>query len=238
MRSLGIVGAALAGLGLGGSIVAQPAQAADTYVVHGINGIDLGQNEALPVDIAVDGACAFERVEFGEVLGPANLDTGPHQIRVSLADEQPCAGPLALTARIDVSIAETAIVVAHLDQQGAPRLSKFTTNADPLDHADARLTAYHTAAAPNVDLRVRQPGVSGFLAAIKGLANGEASFPAEVPAGSYELRVSPSTESGAGFNPPLADIPIELEAGSAYAVFAAGSLANETFTAIPIVIRP
>lgn len=238
MRALGIAAAAVAGLGLGGPILAQPAQAADTYVIHGINGIDLGQSEALPVDIAINGACAFERVEFGEALGPAELDAGPHQIRVSLADEEPCAGPLALSARIDVSIAETAVVVAHLDQQGAPRLSKFTTNADPLDHDDARLTAYHTAAAPKVDLRLRQPGVGGYLAAIKGLGNGSSSFPADVPAGSYELRVSPSTESGAGFNPPLADIPIALDGGSAYAIFALGSLANETFTAIPLVITP
>jgi hypothetical protein len=45
-----IVGA----LALGQVTMADDALAADLFVVHGINGEDLGQDEALPVDIRID----------------------------------------------------------------------------------------------------------------------------------------------------------------------------------------
>jgi hypothetical protein len=195
MRIVGSVAGAAFALGL--VAAASPADAADTFVVHGIDGRDLGLEPGLPVDIALNGACTFEGVAFEDVLGPADLEPGTYEVEVSLADAgSPCGGALAISGRIDVSVAETALVVAHLDQNGAPVLSKFTTNAAPLDPDEARLTVYHTAAAPGVDVRLNDD--SGPVAVIKGLINGEASFPAEVPGGTYTALVSPSTPSGVG----------------------------------------
>jgi hypothetical protein len=226
-------------LGAAGSLVSAGASAANAYVVHGIPGDDLGLDPHLPVDIAVDGACAFQDVRLGDVLGPAPLEAGTHEVGISLASSgDPCGGALAVIDTVAISVAETAVLVANLDVNGAPRLSKFTTKATPVDADKARVTAYHTAAAPSVDLRVKPDGGGDVVAVISDLENGEQSFPAELPAGTYLVRISPSPERGAGFRHPVAEIPVDLMGSAAYALFAIGSLENETFDVVPLVIEP
>lgn len=239
MKKLGSLVCAGIALGAAGSIVSAGASAADVYIVHGIPGDDLGLDPHLPVDISVDGACAFPGVRLGEVLGPAPLEAGTYEVGISLADSaSPCGGALAVTDTVGISVAETAVLVANLDVNGAPRLSKFTTKTAPIDADEARVTAYHTAAAPSVDLRVKSDGGGNVVAVISGLENGEQSFPAEVPAGAYLIRISPSPERDTGFLDPVAEIPVDLMGGTAYALFAIGSLENETFDVVPLVIEP
>ena len=239
MKKLGFLVCAGIALGAAGSIVSAGASAADAYVVHGIPGDDLGLDPHLPVDISVDGACAFPDVRLGDVLGPVPLDAGTYEIAISLADSaSPCGGALAVVDTVGISVAETAVLVANLDVNGAPRLSKFTTRATLVDADKARVTAYHTAAAPSVDLRVKSDGSGDVVAVISGLKNGEQSFPAEVPAGAYLIRIFPSPERGAGFGDPVAEIPVDFAGGAAYALFAIGSLENETFDVVPLLIEP
>lgn len=239
MKKLGSLVCAGIALGAAGSVVSAGASAADVYIVHGIPGDDLGLDPHLPVDISVDGACAFPGVRLGEVLGPAPLEAGTYEVGISLADSaNPCGGALAVTDTVGISVAETAVLVANLDVNGAPRLSKFTTKTAPIDANEARVTAYHTAAAPSVDLRVKSDGGGNVVAVISGLENGEQSFPAEVPAGAYLIRISPSPERDTGFLDPVAEIPVDLMGGTAYALFAIGSLENETFDVVPLVIEP
>lgn len=239
MKKLGSLVCAGIALGAAGSVVSAGASAADVYIVHGIPGDDLGLDPHLPVDISVDGACAFPGVRLGEVLGPTPLEAGTYEVGISLADAaNPCGGALAVTDTVGISVAETAVLVANLDVNGAPRLSKFTTKTAPIDANEARVTAYHTAAAPSVDLRVKSDGGGNVVAVISGLENGEQSFPAEVPAGAYLIRISPSPERDTGFLDPVAEIPVDLMGGTAYALFAIGSLENDTFDVVPLVIEP
>jgi hypothetical protein len=239
MKKLGSLVCAGVALGAAVNIVSAGASAADVYIVHGIPGDDLGLDPHLPVDISVDGACAFPGVRLGEVLGPAPLEAGTYEVGISLADSaRPCGGALAVTDAVSISVVETAVLIANLDVNGAPRLSKFTTKSTPVDGGKARATAYHTAAAPAVDLRVKPDSGGDVVAVISGLENGEQSFPAEVPAGAHQIRISPSPARGAGFGHPVAEIPVDLADGAAYALFAIGSLENETFDVIPLVIEP
>ena len=55
------------------------------YVVHGINGTDLGLSEALPVDVSLNGACALPGFTFGEIVGPLELPVGSYDIAIGLA---------------------------------------------------------------------------------------------------------------------------------------------------------
>jgi hypothetical protein len=239
MKKPHILVCAAVALGAAGSLVSAGATAADAYVVHGIPGDDLGLDPHLPVDISVDGACAFQDVRLGEVLGPAPLEAGTYEVGISVADSaNPCGGALAVIGTVGISVAETAVLVAHLDVNGAPRISKFTTKATPVDADKARVTAYHTAAAPAVDLRVKPDRGGDVVAVISGLENGEQSFPAELSAGTYLIGISPSPERGAGFRHPVAEVPVDLMGGAAYALFAIGSLENETFDVVPLVVEP
>jgi hypothetical protein len=239
MKKLGSLVCAGIALGAAGCVVSAGASAADVYIVHGIPGDDLGLDPHLPVDISVDGACAFPGVRLGEVLGPAPLEAGTYEVGISLPDSaNPCGGALAVTDAVGISVAETAVLVANLDVNGAPRISKFTTKTAPIDADEARVTAYHTAAAPSVDLRVKPDSGGDVVAVISGLENGEQSFPAELPAGAYLIRISPSPARDAGFGHPVAEIPVNLAGGAAYALFAIGSLENDTFDVVPLVIDP
>lgn len=230
MPSFGLVVGATTGAAI--LVAAATASASPAYVVHGIPGIDLGADPALPVDIKLNGDCALEGVEFGDVAGPIDLPAGVKRIGVSLADaSDPCGGPLAVTARVDISIAETAILIAHLDQNGAPTLSRFTADASPTDPHDGRLAVAHTAKAPAVDLSISRVGRDHPVATIEGLKPGQASFGAELPARMYDIAVS-----AAGEEDPLAVIPFTVENEISYVIFAVGSLDNATFTVIPVDI--
>ena len=211
------------------------ANAADTFVVHGIPGQDLGLAPELAVDIAANGNCLLPGAEFQNVVGPVDLDPGVYDIEIRLADaDNPCSGAIAITGSADIGVAPTSIVIAHLDQNGGPEVSKFTTKTSAVDPSNARLTVYHTAAAPQVDLRLNRASDDQRVAAIQGLGNGEQTFPADVPADSYTVLVSPASGHPGRFLDPIAEIPVTLGGGSATAVFAVGSLDNQTFGVIPV----
>lgn len=213
------------------------ANAADVFVVHGIPGQDLGLAPELTVDIAANGNCLLPGAEFGNVVGPVDLNPGAYDITISLGDAtNPCGGGVAVTAQVDIGIAPSSIVIAHLDQNGGPKISKFTTKTSPVDPGEARVTVYHTAAAPSVDLQVNRTSDHNRIAAFQGLSNGEQTFPAEVPADSYSALISPASGQPGRFLPALAEIPVTLSGGSASAVFAVGSLDNQTFGVIPVAI--
>jgi hypothetical protein len=229
--------AGVAALSLPQPLLANDSLPADAYAVHGIPGTDLGLDPSLPVDIAVDGDCALPNVLFGDVLGPLPLDPGSYQIAISLADPNPCHGPLALAGPVNVSALENAVIVAHLGTNGDVRVGDFGTKVVPLPPDLAQLTVYHTANAPAVDIRLKEPDASDDapLAAIRNLRNGETSFPAELPAGDYEVLISPAA-GPSEFGEPVARLDFTLDGGLAYAVFAVGSLENATFTVLPLVI--
>ena len=114
------------------------ADAAEVYVVHGIPGADLNLDPTLPVDISVDGGCLLTNVTFGGIAGPVSVATGKHEIEVRVTDGS-CTGTLAVTGRVDLALGETAIIIAHLDQNGAPKLTKFTAKQGMLGEGIARI---------------------------------------------------------------------------------------------------
>ena len=209
---------------------AVPAAAADVYVVHGIPGKDLGLPPELPVDISVNGACALDDVVFGDVLGPVDLPTGAHEIEIRVSDgvEGTCSGLLAVTGRIDLAVAESATVTAHLDQNGAARITKFTNKVSETGKA-ARIAIVHTAAAPPVDVKAR--GEKGAKLQVRDLKNGHQSYAADVPAGAYKVKIGASG-GGTVFGPA----ELSLESDVAYTAFAVGSLENETFGVLILAI--
>lgn len=105
----------------------QLASAANVNVVHGIDGRDLGLEQALPVDIAVNGACALQGIKFKEStiveLAPAD-----YTITIHLADGS-CSKPAVITKQ--VTIPENVRVfsaVASLSSRGSPQLAIFNVS--------------------------------------------------------------------------------------------------------------
>lgn len=203
--------------------------AAEVYIVHGIPGADLGLDPTLPVDIAVDGGCAVTAFTYQSVSAATTLSTGEHTIEVRLSDGT-CTGTLAVTARIDLSVNETAVLVAHLDENGAARLSKFTVDTSAIDPGMARVMVVHAAAAPVVDLKLRNENKAKEKRSITDLRSGNFSAALSVSADPWQIKIK-AAESGDN----VATLEGVDVAGNAVLV-AVGSLANATFTVIPVAI--
>lgn len=103
------------------------ASAANVNVVHGIDGRDLGLARALPVDIAVNGACALKGVKFKE-SALVELAPATYTITVHLADGS-CSQAPVITKQ--VTIPENWRVfsaVASLSSSGTPQLAVFNVS--------------------------------------------------------------------------------------------------------------
>lgn len=217
---------AIAGI-MGLSMVAT-ANASDLFVVHGINGDDLGLDEALPVDISVDGGCALTDVSFRAIAGPIPFDPGQYDIEVRLSDGA-CGGLLAIKKTIDVQFGENSAVVAHLTEQGTPTLSKFVNDVRLTnDDHDARAIVRHAAAAPPVDVKLRRDDDKAELLDIRNTEQRAA----EIPAGDWHVTIKPFGEEKTD------PIPVTLEAMAATIVYAVGSLKNGTLEPLPQVLFP
>lgn len=215
------------------AVFVAPTSARDVYVVHGINGTDIGLDEELRVDIEVNGACALEDVPFTTVAGPISFDTGDTRITIRLSDGVPasCTGAVVLDQVINLATFETAVLVAQLDQNNTISLGKYSVDTGALATGETRVTVAHGAVAPAVKVGLRRTDGPGSLR-LRAFSNGDASFPAVVPSGTYDVRV----KAIANGVPPAVfnDIPVDGNV----VVVAAGSLANGTFTLIPVGIAP
>jgi hypothetical protein len=191
------------------------------YVVHGVNGTDLGLAEMLPVDVEVSGACVLEGFEFREIAGPLALPEGSYDIKVKLADETtPCSGGVAIDAPgVAVTAGLNASIVAHLDADGVPTAAVFVNDVSR-SPGYARIAAHHTADFGAVDILV--DGAVAF----PGVMNGQQGV-APLRPRTYEVAIAIAGTSTRAFEADLMLNPFNL-----YNAYAVGTPENETFEVI------
>jgi uncharacterized surface protein with fasciclin (FAS1) repeats len=200
---------------------------ATVYVVHGIQGGDLGLDAALPVDVAVDGGCLLQGFTYGQIAGPLSLAPGSYNIKIGLADvENPCSNDPVIEADVPFASGEVAVVVAHLSADGSPTAAKFLLDMSPTEEGRSRITLHHTAAAPAVDIQLRGTvcnwqGEREFEAVPNG-AQGALT----VPPGDWDISLFPAGAYPAVFGPQR----LTVDASLAYVVFVVGSLDNDSLT--------
>lgn len=190
-----------------GGAAAQTGDASVT-VVHGVPG--------LTVDVYVDGQLALESFEPTTVTDPIALAPGTHEVAIRAAGDPADAEP-AISGEVSLEAGQDASLVAHLGADGSPTLTAFGNDVSSIPAGEARLTVRHTAAAPAVDV------LAGGQAIVSGLENpNEATT--TVPAGSYSVAVAPAGTT----DPVLGPADLTLEAGTAYRVYAIGSLDDDS----------
>lgn len=207
------------------------------YVVHGINGIDLGAPSELPVDVQVNGAiCALKNFQFRQVEGPIMLDPGSYDFDVKLRDvlAGDCGGATAVSASgVNFMAGNTYIAVAHLDATGAPTISPFTLDTTTRANGVARVLAHHTAWAPPVDIAVERDSDSGApRVELMGVANGQQGG-GDLRPGDWYLTIS---ASGAPDVKVVDNATVSFQPFKAYLVLAVGSLQNSTFELLTKVV--
>ena len=172
------------------ALIAVPVAAqhpAGLLAVHGIDGRDLGLDQSLPVDVAIDGACALTDFQFGQTVGPVALPRGTYSIAISLSDGD-CGGAVVIESDVKFRAGQFKSVVAHLDLDGAPTASVFKINNDELRDGFGRVYVAHTANAPRVDITAKPRGSEGVVFTVK---NGQAGT-ADVASGRWTSRIYPA----------------------------------------------
>lgn len=151
MKRIGMLGGVLSVL-LGSVSLAS---AANVNVVHGIDGRDLGQAQELPVDIAVNGACALKGVKFKEST-IVELAPAAYTITVHLADGS-CSKPAVITKQVTIpDNVRVFSAVASLSSDGTPQLAVF--NVSEL-FVPSSVTVRHLARAGSVTVKFSSPEI-------------------------------------------------------------------------------
>ena len=190
------------------------------YVVHGINGTDLGLDEALPVDISVNGACALSDFRFRDIAGPLMLDEGTYDIKVFLADATPCAGAEAIDGSgIFLPAGANVSIVAHLAEGGAPTATVFSNDLTR-NPGRAQLIPRHAADFGLVDI------VFDGAVVFEDVPNGAQGVATVLP-GRHEVAIAVADTDTRAFEATLVLRPFTM-----YAAYAVGSPANGTFEVI------
>lgn len=220
---------------LGGSLTllvttledAAPATAT-AFVVHGIPGVDLGLDPALPVDVSVNGACALPGFTFGEIVGPLDLPAGNYNIAIGLANEStPCSEDPVIEANgLQLEAGENYSIVAHLSEAGAPTATAFKNDTWGNKYF-AGVNVFHTAAAPRVDVKLQRSDLHFWKRFLRDIGNGEAAS-TSVARGSWDASIRPAGSHDTVFGPATLD----LDGNTIYLVYAVGSLGSGSFTVL------
>jgi hypothetical protein len=226
-----------------GQLLADGAVAANLFVVHGINGEDLGESRAFPVDILIDlpptgrgreDLCGGG-VEFTDRLGPGVLEAGLYGIEIHeavLIENGPlgCDGELLVADVLSISEIETAIVLLHLDAQGAPVVGKYTVNAFELAGGEVRISAIHAAVSGAADIEVLERN-TGDEAAFPSVLNGQQTFPLEGQEGRYQIQFLDATTGDR-----LARRTVTLDEDEVGVGILVGSTADDTLEILRLLI--
>jgi hypothetical protein len=204
---------------------------AEVFIVHGIPAADVaGAPSGLPVDVSVGGSCLLPNFTFGQIVGSFHLAPGTYSVAVHFPATGRCtSAPVIGPAQIPFNAGENSTVIAHLNGSGGLTASKFVNNLSTTPANRARVTVFHTANAPAVDLYFTTQ--FGSATATRGLAtsvvNGEsATIPVTGTATQFAITAAGAT--AAAFGPQV----LGLQPNKAYFLYVVGSLANNSLGVI------
>lgn len=184
MTSRWLMGGLLA-IGVLGGIAREAAAgvggAATVTVLHGINGVDFGHAEALPIDVNVNGANVLAGVTFRTFSQPLNLPAGTNTVEIRGADAMnPGTGSLFASGMISVSAGLDYTLLVHLDLAADARVTLFFNDLSALAGRNVfRETLRHGAIAPTINSIWRLVRGSGPPLGVLDVSNGEEGGPAD-----------------------------------------------------------
>ena len=204
-----VIGLLLVISSIGGVLAAADSSTGTVTVIHGVPG--------LTVDVYVNDQLTLNNFAPGTVTDPLTLPAGDYKIDIRPAGAAADSAP-AITGSATLEPGANVTIIAHLTADGSPTLSVFANDTSPIAAGKARLVVRHTAAAPAVDI------LAGGSVLFSNLSNPNQAT-ADVAAGSYDVKIAPTGSTEAVFDAGS----VKLDAGTAYFVYAIGSLSDNTF---------
>lgn len=171
--------------------------------------------DAPAVDVFVDGQAALTNVTFPTISDYLEVPAGARRLAVAPAGQGESAAVINASPTLE---AGSAYTVAAVGQLANIRAQIYNDNLSAPAAGNAHVRVIHASPdAPAVAVKV-----AGGDTLIESLAFPDASKYLPVPAGTYNLQVTP-----AGADAVVLDLSgTTLEAGTIYDVFAVGQLAN------------
>jgi LPXTG-motif cell wall-anchored protein len=199
--------AALMALALAPTTFAQ-AGTAKVRVIH-------ASPDAPAVDVFVNGTKALTNVPFFTASDYLDLPAGSYRVQVAPTGQPASAAVIDATATIEAGKAYT---IAATGPVASITPTVIVDDLSAPAGGNAKIRVYHFSPdAPAVDVKP-----AGGNALVSGLAFPQASDYLEVPAGSYDLQVTPT-----GASAVVIDLPAtRVEAGKIYSVFATNVVAS------------
>ena len=183
--------------------------------------------DAPAVDVYADGAAVLTNVPFGVISDYLEVPAGDHLIQVVAAGADPADGAV-IEATLSFA-ADTMTTVAATNAVAAIEAQVLADAPAPMKGKAQVRVVHFSADAPAVD--IAPDGAKVKKAIIKELAYPNATEYLALPAGAYDLEIRAAGAAETAF-----DIDeVTLDAGTSYTVFAIGSLADGTFTVLPVV---
>ena len=182
--------------------------------------------DAPAVDVKVDDADVLTDVAFGTISDYLPVDAGTYNIKVCAAGTDTCV------IDADLTFADgSKTTVAATNQLASIEAKVLTDAATPVaDQAQVRVVHF-SADTPAVDVLTQD----GATKVVTDLAYPDATDYLALPAGSYDLKVCANAD---GSVCPLDPGALDLAAGTAYSVFAIGSLDATLATSAPGTTPP
>lgn len=196
----------VAGFGL---LVAVPAQAAGSGVLHIVQGLP-----GRTIDLAVDGKTVARGVKVTEVVGPLTVPAGKRKI--TARDK----GKVVIEREVTVGANGNLDVVIHrpASPTAAPVITTYANRLTAVPRDKGAVRVAHTAAVGPADIRVNGKVL------FSNVANGE-SLDVVVPAATYTVEIVPT---GATSPVVLGPLPLPVKAGYLTRVFAVGEPTSKT----------
>lgn len=184
--------------------------------------------DAPAVDIYVDGAAAVENLAFGAITGWVALPAGEHQVQVTPTGEAADAAVIDATVELEADMAYEVAAIGPVAEIAAAVYPVDLAVTEDMENAAVRVI-HASPDAPAVDV-----AVTGGDVLIENLAYPDATDYLMVPAGSYDLEVRPTGTEDVALPLP----GTKLAAGTAYSVYAVGTVADGTLTALAVPAAP
>lgn len=163
---------------IAGTLSVSTVEAAQVSIVHAIDGRDIGLAQELPVDVSVNGACAFKSITFKQ-SATVELGAGVYAVRVFPSSTIDCAGTPIIEQSILISPDNqdsSFSLVASLSDTGSAQLALFQ-DAGGLAVSSPGLLLRHVARAGGIqarlELRRRHAQGSTIALPLGTLNNGE-----------------------------------------------------------------
>jgi hypothetical protein len=229
-RSTGRI-AALLGAGALALAAVSPVAAAGDAMVRVLH----ASPDAPAVDVFASDGEILSNVPFGAISDYLAVPGGTYNIKVCVANDA-TTDPSAETCVIDADLTfnagtKSTVAATDLVAQIKPQVIE---DAPANDAENAQVRVVHFSAdTPPVDVLTEDGGDLG----INGLAFPTATGYLALPAGTYDLKVCVSGSDPLACPDPVNPEPLPLAAGTAYTVFAIGSLEGGEGIA-PIQLKP